>query len=457
MTKTRYALFAALYAFALLLDHDRIALAFEASWAGLAVVAALWVLLSPWSTFPFALLLFAEAGFVVEQMPESSSLGWLHLVVSATALTSLADVCIRQRTLRVSGPEWLAACAPAIRLEFLVVYGWAFWHKLNWGYLDPDGTCAVGLYEQARGVLHHEFGLGRWILLPGGRGLAWLLIVASLAIEAALPLLLLARRTRSLGIAVGLCFHLFLGLGYFYAFSSTAVAILFLFCPEDLARRIESRGSSRPTYRTWAVVALIGLAGIRFFRGWSWNPAFHLGQYLFVLYVPACLWAARSLLARNETSPRELLLTRMRWALIFPAITAFNGATPYLGLKNEYSFAMYSNLRTEEGETNHLVMPLLEIAGYQRDIARVLESSYGPLDLLARRRIAIPFQELHRRVQKRLADTGEDFSLTYTRQGQEFVVPSVAADPALGAPLSLVERKLLGFREIPIDRNACWH
>jgi hypothetical protein len=457
MTETRYAIFAALYAFGVLLDHDQLAVELEPSWAGLAVVAGLWVLLSPWSTWAFALLLFAEAGFVVEQMPESPNLGVLHLVISATALTSLAALCARRGTLRVDGASWLAEFAPAVRLEMLVVYAWAFWQKVNWGYLDPDGTCAVGLYEQARGVFQNEFGLGRWTTLPGGRGLAWPLIVSSLAIEACLPFLLIARRTRHLGVAVGLVFHLFLGLGYFYAFSATAMSILLLFCDEDLDRRIERGGSSRRTYRIRAIAALLGLVGIRLALGWDWNPTYRLGQYLFVLFLPACLWAARSLLVRNEVPPRELLVPRMRWLLILPAITAFNGATPYLGLKTEYSFAMYSNLRTEEGRTNHVVMPLLEVADYQRDVARVLESSDGPLALLARRRIAVPFQELHRRVQKRLADTSGDFSLTYLRQGQEFAVPSAAADPVLGAPLGFLERKLLCFREIPFERNACWH
>lgn len=471
MTETRYALFAVLYAFGVLLDHDQLAVGFEPSWEGLAVVAALWVLLSPWTTAALALLLFAEAGFVVQHMPETPNLGLLHFVISATALTSLSVLCVRRRTVRVDGASWLAAFAPAIRLEMLVVYAWAFWHKLNWGYLDPERTCAVGLYEQARWVLHHEFRLGRWLTLPTGLGLAWPLIVASLAVEATLPVLLLLRRTRNLGIAVALGFHLFLGLGFFYAFSSTALAVLLLFCPDDLTRRLGSLDSprARRTYRTWTAVALLGAVAARLFLGWHSdrsliptlsgivNVTYHLGQYLFVLYVPACLWAARSLLARNEMRSRELLLPSLRWLLIFPAITAFNGATPYLGLKTEYSFAMYSNLRTEEGETNHLVMPLLEIAGYQRDLVWVLESDDESLAVLARRRLAVPLQELHRRVQKRLSGSPRDFSLTYLRQGQEVVVSSVVADPLLGAPLGLLERKLLWFREIPFDRNACWH
>ena len=102
MSQTRYALFAILYAFAVLLDHDQIVVAFEPSWAALAVGAALWVLLSPWSTAALALLLFAEAGFVVQEMPESSNLGLLHLVFSASALATLVVLCVRGRTMRVS-------------------------------------------------------------------------------------------------------------------------------------------------------------------------------------------------------------------------------------------------------------------------------------------------------------------------------------------------------------------
>ena len=51
------------------------------------------------------------------------------------------------------------------------------------------------------------------------------------------------------------------------------------------------------------------------------------------------------------------LLPKTRLLLIFPIIVFLNGFLPRLGVKNIQVMAMFSNLRTEGGKTNHLFIP----------------------------------------------------------------------------------------------------
>ncbi|MGI8624212.1 MAG: hypothetical protein ACR2NB_12190, partial [Solirubrobacteraceae bacterium] len=53
-----------------------------------------------------------------------------------------------------------------------------------------------------------------------------------------------------------------------------------------------------------------------------------------------------------------------------------NAASPYLGLKTEATFAMFSNLQTEPGHWNHLLLPeRLRIFDAQDDLVRIVRSS----------------------------------------------------------------------------------
>jgi NADH:ubiquinone oxidoreductase subunit 6 (subunit J) len=70
-------------------------------------------------------------------------------------------------------------------------------------------------------------------------------------------------------------------------------------------------------------------------------------------------------------SARTLLTVRTPGLLLIPALLFANGLMPYLGLKTETSFAMYSNLRTEGGYSNHWLMPAsLQVWDYQRDLSQ---------------------------------------------------------------------------------------
>jgi hypothetical protein len=101
--------------------------------------------------------------------------------------------------------------------------------------------------------------------------------------------------------------------------------------------------------------------------------AFTVYAVAFYAFVVACVpW--RSL----EELP---LVSKPVWLMAVPVLFFANGLSPYLGLKTESSVAMYSNLQTEAGATNHLIAGQLPFAfGYQNDIVRPISSNSPAFD-----------------------------------------------------------------------------
>ena len=64
-----------------------------------------------------------------------------------------------------------------------------------------------------------------------------------------------------------------------------------------------------------------------------------------------------------------------RWLYAVPLCLLLFGLTSHLGLRTAGNLSMYSNLRTEAGQNNHLVLgnDQLKWAGYQEDVVRIVD------------------------------------------------------------------------------------
>jgi hypothetical protein len=317
--------------------------------ATLPLVAALAVLVRPGSRACLGLLVALQLVCAYLDLPGANTNRTLMVFVSATLLG--AWVLARARAGGTpSAADWQRALEPALRWELLLVYAWAAWHKLNPDYLDVETSCAVQLWLKVveRAPLS----------LPTGPLARHAAVYGSLLVEAALPLLLLARRTRIAGLALAATLHFVLGLTLFYDFSMTMLALLTLFLPPGLALRLEAslRGGRLrvpgPLVRGLCV-ALLAVAGELFF--WDLYDAFALAWWGLP---PVLAWVAWKLRDEPRPLPPARELMRAPAALApFPLLVFLNGLCPYVGAKTETAFAMYSNLRTEGGSTNHLLVP----------------------------------------------------------------------------------------------------
>ena len=369
--------------------------------------------------------------------------------------------CFIGVTILLSWRRWPAARA-LLGLELFVLYGWAFLHKLNWGYFDPSSSCALAL---ARNFPFVED-------IP--RGLGIMLIATTLATEGALVPLLALPRTRLWGVRLGATFHFVLGLAGFVSFSATMIALLSVFlAPEEIVAARDTLAGWWRRHRTAGIVALaaavaafavVMIADDPSLASWHgvggtlarWQVRVLFGVWCIGIVPLAALCSPRvgPAAAVPPFAPLAGLRTaRPLW--ILPALMAVNGAAPYLGWKTETAFAMYSNLRTEGNLNNHLFLPTVALGGYQRDLVLVKSSTDPAIDSLARAGLPVPLIEVRRRVVDAAAGGRESVAVSYDVDGVLRVVEHAERDPALSQPLTWLERHWLRFR--PINLRGCGH
>jgi len=147
---------------------------------------------------------------------------------------------------------------------------------------------------------------------------------------------------------------------------------------------------------------------------------------------------------------------RPKWSiawLIVPLV-AGNGLNPWIGLKTQTCFSMYSNLRSE-AFGNHLFLKRVDLFGYQKDLVELVESEPDLLDPtdsptrlqhFANRGRIFPYFELRRLVSGHKGD----FRAVYRRHGQQEGVARmgelVTGDEHLFEPIPVLLAKFLWFR-----------
>ncbi|MGI9591403.1 MAG: hypothetical protein ACR2P8_08545 [Myxococcota bacterium] len=431
--------------------------------------AALYAIARPSSLARFALLLAIQLVTVLWELPRVVNHWLLMGVTSVGLLIVLVPALLAQRRGEDVAGVAEAALGP-VRVQLVIVYLWATFHKLNAGFFDPEFSCGVDHYVRLAGSLGF-LPQGAWTRTPA--------IVGTLAIEAALPVLLAFRATRWLALLMGWGFHLVLGWNGFWDFSSVGSAYYAAFVPlwalagfdgarparpwlDRLATGAARLGRSRWAFPIAAALLVASLAGARLLGADGPEAVLAVNRAGRLVWL-AC-WLALggvlllSLLAGHPLRARHPEPAATWWrrpALwIAPALLFANGFSPYLGLKSEHSYAMFSNLRTEGGTWNHYLMPRgLRVFGYGDQVIRIRGSSDLYLQNLARHGFGLVPLELRRHVARR-----PGLSVTYVRDGQVVQSGRAAGDPFLMEPLRPLERKLILFRPVPpLGGNACLH
>ena len=413
----------------------------------LLAAAALYLLHRP--SEPHRLVLLA-----VLQMCESWTTApfisnhWLFTgLVNLTLLQAYARLAWAGRTFAVEPGALYRTFVPIVRLELIILYFFAVFHKLNADFLDPQISCAVHFYAAQLQSL--PFALAGAV--P---------IYLTLAVEAAIPLLLCWAPTRNAGILLGLLFHAAVGfnpISEFYNFSSMIFALLFLFASPRLDAGWPTRRllgplrwegmpfSSKSFLAVGAVVVGLGLLVV--LNNLVTAPV-ELVLPLWGLYSAGLI--VLFVLLPKAPPARPTFSFRPWPVLLVPLLTGLNGCSPYLGLKTETAFAMYSNLRTEGGQSNHLLVPArAQLFGFQRDLVEIKDSSSGFLASLAQHKLMLPFFEVRAVLQQH-----PNTSLTYERHASPSASPSVQLRQPIPWPL----RKLLYFRPVALSgRQPCFH
>ena len=365
---------------------------------------------------------------------------------------------------RAGEPHPLEASRAPLRAALLGVYWLSVLHKLNYDFVDPATSCASYMYGRVAELLP---------FLPRAVWAEHVAIWGTLLAEAALPVLLMSRRTWQLGLVAALSFHLMLAFDPtpgIYSFTGLLFALFILILPGAfidvattwLGALLEQIGPRRARALRAAglvLVAAILAHGTTRTDDWAFHTAFYvfflpwagvvIAGYLLCLArlaaAPVSKQAPTSLPAPNRGS---LAPAAALWAL--PCLVLLNGLNPYLGLRTQLSFSMFSNLRTEGGISNHLFMPkLASLTNYQDDLVEILDSDDADLAEYPNEQLLLPYFEL-----RRLVSGLDDVRVRYRRGGAEHTYVCTGGhcnDPELAQPFSPLLGRLLYFR--PVDKG----
>lgn len=437
------------------------ALLFALTWA--AVALAIVLIVRP----RFTTLLYALAGLMVARyalmLPVASNNKTIAVFMNAAIIACVLQAAwtgLRDAELRDITYERMRVVARAL---LAVMYFYGIFHKINIDFFDPRVSCAVALYDPlARG-----FGLDG---NPIGHQVA---IWSTFIVETITLIALYWKRFFAVGLVFGLMFHFVIPIStysWYMDFSSLVLALYMLSIPREVStafferiarifrasrQRFGSVGLLLPFAAIGAAAALI--VGIIAVRAERTGMLFQLYTSMWVLFWAIYGGIAMVLLTavaldylpwRGQHAPRQPL-----WLYAFPLVLFVSCLSPYVGLKTESSIAMFSNLHTEGGETNHWMFakpPYL--FDYQRDLVQIVASSSPTLQQIAARGDGMVWLS----VQQYLRANPQQW-ITFRRDGVLHERATAAAIAHLPQP-SWFERKLLVFKPVDFDRpKVCTH
>lgn len=346
-----------------------------------------------------------------------------------------------------------SAYAPVGRWLLLAMYFFGTFHKLNPGFMSPASSCALPF---AAGLPVPQ-ALLDWVPFQ------YAAITGTLVLEAVAFALLLFRRTKYWGMAIGVPFHLAIGVsdyGTLAHFSGLALALHVLFAPADFGDRVR-RDARVPSWlwsRSAAQLLAVGILLLQL--GFALSASWAAMNLLFGSFGLICYL----LILRNADQPgagERLLLARPLALNLWPALFVFHAAGPYLGGSTAAAVEMFSGLRTEGGVSNHyLVRRPLDLLPYQRPVVHVEHSRDEFLGWLQREGLGLVLFDFQRFL------TTKEHPLPLpliVRVGeQRHVLDSGPALQAFAAryfePQGVLERKLLAFRKVDALQPArCRH
>lgn len=437
-------------------------------WVGLPIAAAaLYVLLRPTRPAALVLMLALLAVEAVTALPDPIN----HQILMGILGLTLGPwwLWLRLRNPAAANDPAVMWCrvAPYLRVSFILLWASAALSKFNTGFTDVAATCSVWILQSIP-----------FVQVP--TPLHPVVIVGTMALEISVPLLLLFHRTRPFAIVAAFGFHVVSSFAGHSSFSGFAWSMYFLFLPPVtlgrgivLARRSVPerlrRGLAVATAHVPVTVATLtlGWATVRYGIAESLpeslqGGARHWGALLmcvtFMAYTGWLLLRLRPhwLPAPSAgTSPRASLRVTNAVMLLGIGLVLLTAAMPYLGLKTRAAFTMFSNVRTEPGHWNHLIVPeSVRIFDWQDGgEVRFLEIDDPAL---ARKIAGYESEDVVLLGARRLVDEFPNATVRYTLDGVERVAAPVSSDPVLGRPLS-VPQELFGAIRPYVEGGTCQH
>ena len=267
---------------------------------------------------------------------------------------------------------------PLLRTSLLALYFFVVLHKLNYDFFKTDISCGAVLFENLLNNLKLiNIGFIDNFYSTNQSLIANFSIYFSLCAELTIPILLLFKGSRNLGLILGLLFHFLLGLeglGAIVSFTAMMFTYLVLFSSDALvAKALETiKNFKRYFIIGFTITTLLIAISLGFLSHNIFNKVVGLVWVIYTLITIG--FYIKNIRLKSENTLRLNSEYLIFW--MFPLLVVLNGFAPYLGLKTQTSFSMFSNLITENGKTNHFFIPSeLQIFDYQREIVIIKDTN----------------------------------------------------------------------------------
>ena len=428
---------------------------------------ALLLVFRPHSLGLFMCMLFFSIAKTIYWMPYTPNHIFFELILNIGILAALSYKIFphlwnspQKSPIETQREDLYNGFAPFARISLLILYFFAVFHKSNTDYLNPIISCGSIFLEE---IKFHGF-----TFIPDSQFVKIAAVYGTLLIEASIPLLLYFRKTRIMGIILGFALHFFLALhphGGLVSFSALLFSLFFLFTPVDFPDRLKStitkigQAHMKSTRRTLYILAFVALLVLLIiFTNVKWNSRLNL-----LVFGSWCLWSLFLMTSFLTVAFSEKLSNyrnqdffkiKNAFFWLFPIIIFLNGMSPYLGLKTETSYSMFSNLKTEGQKTNHLFIPVtLHLTDWQQDLVDIKQTNLKQFFPYIRDNQLITSFEFKRVIHD---DLNRNFYVKYFRNGKPFLLTVrkgkvYTADSLTKVPYFL--SKIMHFR--PVDKGPC--
>ncbi|MBA4274839.1 MAG: hypothetical protein C0436_04205 [Alphaproteobacteria bacterium] len=387
-------------------------------------------------------------------LPNQSNHTLLMLVMALGVCVSYSVIALRKRNVSIDYTAWFNVFAPYGRQLLVVLYFFGVFHKLNHDWFNHSVSCASVVWAST--ALPIPLWLKQLPLAQSGV-MYGTLIVESLILVG----LLIGGRATRYAVLCGVAFHGIIAINdyrAYWAFSAFSLTLHSLFLPAGTYERWGLRASFKWfRHKTRYIVAMLMLISCIPLLAWAreegHNTIIHLFFAAFLIFT-AWFLIRVAYATSSYQSPRHRILSPSIGMNLLGCLFFINATSPYIGLKTDMTLAMFSNLRTEFGQSNHYIITRPAALFPQlTDKVIILSSSYPPLQWRMREQFAFvhaDFLAYMREHEKRI----RGHSLEYSYNGTHHSIPFLESDNPLFRKQSILRTKLLSYQGVDISPNA---
>tara|TARA_B100000686_G_scaffold301492_1_gene336833 strand:+ start:249 stop:1682 length:1434 start_codon:yes stop_codon:yes gene_type:complete len=328
----------------------------------------------------FILFLIISSYFIFNKYPRVSNHSTLILFVNIFLFLSLISKLLSNNNkLFISDNDFLV-----LRWSLIIVYFFTGFHKLNYDFLFSEYSCANWYHTKLL------FNITNQIIKPYPEFIYIISPFLVVILEITESIGLMFRRTQLIGLYSFILLHIYLSLGGFIDFAAVCISLMIAFIPSKSYQKHQHVFSQEINLLFvkidrlyFYVLGLISIGIIVFFertfniiQSNNHRIIVFISGLLFILNLAYFSWYFIQKVCKERIfvwQAENLFYKIPIQVYSFMALLLFQGSQNYLGLSTAGTFSMFSNLRTEGGSSNHLILKHnpIEIFDFQKDLVYI--------------------------------------------------------------------------------------